>query len=169
MCSFVVLWVGGHNNNDQTNSQQSSTEPKQTATPRQKQHQVSIIHTSPATDKSNKQGSSDEPTTVEPPTKRTQRSPLTVFQEKIDAVKTEKQYKKTLGELESNKKVAERSDFALAYLIKLYGYDSVSVGNKELFRDVLYLLTLVKARLMKQTNLPLSQFLMNQIASGRVC
>ena len=115
---------------------------------------------------SDEQGSSNEPTTVEPPTKRTRRSPLTVFQEKIDAVKTEKQYKKTLGELESNKRVTERSDFALAYLIKLCGYESVSDGDEELFRDVLDMITLVKARLMKHTKLT-PESVLDEDSNGR--
>ena len=64
-----------------------------------------------------------------------------------------------MGELESNKRVTERSDFALAYLIKLRKYDSISVDNKELFRGVLDLLTLVKAKLMKHTKLTLESVL----------
>ena len=86
--------------------------------------------------------------------KKTRRIPLEVFQGNVLSVETEK-YKKTLGELERNKRVTERSDYALAYLIKLklFGYNSLNVVNNEMFRDVTNMITLVKARLMKHTKL----------------
>ena len=125
--------------------------PQETSVPESSLAPSTIMNATPTEDCSDTESQMDSMRDLFKPEKRTQ----LLFPERVEMATTVISRKK-ISTMSNSRKLNEKLDNTLAYLIHVLGFNNLlhpMIHNSEVFMEVSYLLNLLKIRLMTQTEL----------------